>query len=381
MSYMKIELRFTEKSFSAIANLSFDNSAEKEFSFILNKDLCISAINCNNKNVIWENRGEITPIFRSPSQTINIWSNEAIQTVSIEYSGVAYGWHNVISDKIKALNWYSVWYPQELSINVKHDEITIYDSSDYFIVKGVYEESNRIWRYGDKGYDPYNIIAYKRNSLCIAESSNLNIYYVDEKIKDITDKVIPIYNDIYNYYNLELFETKEINCVDVACLYPEVINGGAYKRKDLIVCDTLGENDLEICSINAHELAHEWCNGAICDSWEDWLNETTAEWSSLLYALDRNRNDLFDFILQRHLDSYTKYPTIKTFDGKRPEGVHTKGTVLFYEIYIKYGLDTVKKLVKIFTQIDKKTTIALQDAVRAEISSEVADFIEFGVNS
>lgn len=126
-------------------------------------------------------------------------------------------------------------------------------------------------------------------------------------------------------------------------------------------------------------MAHEWCSGSKYNSWEDWLNETTAEWSALLYALHIDNAALFDFIINKNLSLYDSLPPIKTIDGSRPDGVHSKGTVLFYRIYLRYGAYVVRKLVQIFAALSEKTTSEFIHAVRKKVSLDVAAFIENGI--
>jgi hypothetical protein len=380
---MKIDLKFSENGFSAEANIySFKTENDiKEFSFILNNSLKIDDILCNDKKAEWKNVGEEKPTFRSDSQKIVVSSDENIKNLIIKYSGSVSTWHNVITDDIKALSWYSVWYPQETSVELLKDEVDIHGLSDYFVVKGIYDEKTKIWKYGGRGFDEYNVIAYKKSVLKTVSNPYLNIYYVDESIGKNAEKAEFIYRDVLDYFNGELFEKLELPTLDMACLFPAVTYGGAYKRKDLIVTVTLGDNDLDTGWMTAHEMAHEWCSGADCDSWEDWLNETTAEWSALLYALKRNNAELFDFIIKPKLDSYDSLPAIKTPDGSRPDGVHNKGTVLFYEIYKKYGVEVVKSLVRMFVGLKVKTTEKLLSEVREKISPEVAEFIGKGIGT
>ncbi len=86
-------------------------------------------------------------------------------------------------------------------------------------------------------------------------------------------------------------------------------------------------DEKEAVTVNAHELAHEWCSGANCVSWEDWLNETTAEWSMLLYCLDRGKTDIFDAMIGEHM---AKAPANKN-RGRQPSrwcAYQGHGTVL-----------------------------------------------------
>lgn len=88
---------------------------------------------------------------------------------------------------------------------------------------------------------------------------------------------------------------------------------------------------------------------------------------------------LFNFIIKKSLDVYDMSLPIKTKDGSHPEGVHSKGTILFYRIYLRYGADVVRKLVQTFASLAEKTTKQFVSVVGREISSELAAFIENGI--
>jgi hypothetical protein len=146
-------------------------------------------------------------------------------------------------------------------------------------------------------------------------------------------------------------------------------------------CTSLGENDTELVWLLAHETAHEWCCGADVSTWEDWLNETTAEWASLLYALDTHDDKLFRFILDPKMERIHGYPPIKTADGSRPNGVHDKGTVLFYDIYQKHGKDLVTKMVRGFTDLKTKNTENFIAMVEGDLGREIAGEIKAKIES
>jgi len=386
-TFMKIELDFTNNAFTATATITPDKAInEKTFSFILNKDLVISKIKCNSEKVDYKKTEEVKPEFRPLSQRISIKNNDYIRNIEIEYSGtVAFSsenrvcWHNIITDNLKSLSWYSVWFPQETSITVNHDKVIIKNGRDYFVVKGIYDKSRNVWEYGGKVFDPFNIVMYRKETLKTISNSHMNIFFIDDKIYSQAKKAESIYKDIIDFYNGNLFSEKEIPALDIVCAFPAITSGGGYRRKDFMWCTELGDNDLEIAWLNAHETAHIWCTGADSETWEDWLNETTAEWACLLFAIHKDNKKLFDFILNPKLEKYNSLPPIKTSDNSRPEGVHDKGTVLFYKMYQKFGEESLRLVVRMFTDLEVKNTASLLDVLRSNGHSEIADFIDSGL--
>ena len=317
---------------------------------------------------------------------ITIQSDEAIRNIEINYNGsVAYSlenrscWHNIITNDIKSLSWYSSWYPQDTSVGIVHDKVVILDGSRYVVVKGTYDEARNVWEYGDNGYKPFNIVAYRKEALQVISNPYMNIYFIDESIREYAEVSMSSYQNVIRFYNGNLFAERDIPVLDVACASPAITTGGGYRRKDFMWCTSLGGNKEEAAWLNAHETAHVWCSGAPTDMWEDWLNETTAEWASLLFALSSGDDALFKYILEPKLAKYDSLPAIKTVDGSRPEGVHDKGTVLFYEMYKAFGVEAIRKVVRLFADLETKTTASLIHFLRTDNNNDIADFIEEGI--
>ena len=95
----------------------------------------------------------------------------------------------------------------------------------------------------------------------------------------------------------------------------------------------------------------------------------------LLYCLDRNKTDIFNKMIAEHIEKYSELPPIKTADGSRPEGVHTKGTVVFYELYKAFGAETVKSVIRLFAGLDVKTTERLLGKMREQGLTEAAEML------
>lgn len=368
---MNIALRFEGEKLLAEVEISLDESVS-EVSFILNSGLEISGISCNEKLVPITVEAEYEPLFCAEVKKYSVKCGSDFSAVKICYGGKINGWHNIITDNIIELNRYGVWFPCELSCGV-NISAEISGCEEYFLVKGEFDGG--LWRYSADEWD-MNIILYRKSVLKTVSGKHISIYYADNSLDGDAEFSRNVFEDVLEYYTKELFNKDYVKHTEMACLYPALTSGGAYKRDGLIVCISPGTDEKEAIGVNAHELAHEWCSGADVGSWEDWLNETTAEWSMLLYCLDRNKTEIFDAMTAEHLAKAPEFPPIKTADGCRPEGVHTKGTAVFYELYKAFGKETIKSVIRIFVDLDVKTTEKLLEKMAALGLNEAADFLD-----
>lgn len=374
---LRINLKFTTNNIEVNAKISFYEPL-KEIDFILNNSMKINKIENNDHIIQWEKMGECKPEFKVNSQKIKITSMFPINDFILSYYGTINGWYNILTNEIKALSSYSVWFPQEFPFKITSDEVIVENGENLVIVKGIYDSIKKTWYYGGKGFDPFNIIAYDKNMIKMNSNKYLNIYYIENSIEKNIKKVEKIYSDVLEFYNGQLFKSQEIPVLDIACVSPALKTGGGYQRKGFMFTTDFGEDDLYIIRLLAHETAHNWCFGANISSWEDWLNETTAEWAFLLF-LNSYDIELFKLCIDQKLKNNEIYPAIKTIDGKRPQGVHEKGTMLFYEIFQTFGKDIITKLVRGFSNLNIKNTENFIKMIELEIGIEVVQKIIRGI--
>jgi hypothetical protein len=152
-------------------------------------------------------------------------------------------------------------------------------------------------------------------------------------------------------------------------------------RHGMTVADKLIEDSYNRAYILAHELGHIWSYGAPLD-WEDWLNETFAEYASMLFI-----ESIFGYKeYENHYKRLKKYDDdnylgvkLKTVDGTRPDHVHIKGAVMMHELRLKFGLDYARTLCKIFADLEVKNTknflLKLQIKGMEDVSSWIQDYI------
>lgn len=349
--------------------------------FALNRGLKVTGVTCDGESALCQMEGERGLMFRAAAQDYLIAREHPFRRVTLDYAGqVGAWWHCAVAEKLIALNWYSVWFPQELPFAVAKDLVLVEGCENYLLLKGTWDAHSGTWRYGGEGYDPFNLILYRRDSVQIVCGEHLRVYFLDEKQRASAEKSVEVFEDILDFYARELFRTPWTGVVEMACDAPVVRDGGAYKRQGLIVTNRPGDDDGELICINAHELGHEWCSGADVNSWEDWLNETGAEWAMLLYALSRGKQVLYEQQMAWHREMAKKAPPMRPEDGSRPgEGVHNVGTVLMAEVYEAFGAETVAETLRCMVALKEKTTVNLLCAMREAGLAEAAAMLASGL--
>ncbi len=357
-----------------------------EFIFSLSKLLTVDCIQ-SKSDTKWEISKEWKPEWAYESNEFRVSSKTPFSEISIDYHGVISGWCNVIEERKIALSMYSAWFIFETSIPIKHI-FHLQNMEDYYIVNGRYDNHEKAWIYGETNHDIGNIIALKKGQYFVESTNGIAYFYLNKAEKQHAKAFIFFYNDIIEYYS-KLFgniDMKNLSIVSIDRKGEDV--GGAYFRNELVVIDKITiSNDIDVINqlairVLGHELGHYWCTGADTSTWEDWLNETGAEWALLSFAHSVGKNDIFEKQISCARENYKDTPIIKTEDLKRPDtGVHTRGVVLFYHIYCKYGIEKINNILKILANLKNNTTEEFLLILREKIGDDIAEIIEKGLKT
>lgn len=156
-----MDLEFVNNEIYVEVSYNLDHAINK-FIFSINSLLEIDSIESETKKLSWYKNKDYEPIFRAKAQEIIVKSDIDFETLKIKYHGKISGYFNIIEENRKALSFYSVWYPQETNTQMSDVLIRIHNLSDHFVLKADFDGDQKIWTYGDKGYDGGNIIALKK---------------------------------------------------------------------------------------------------------------------------------------------------------------------------------------------------------------------------
>ena len=178
------------------------------------------------------------------------------------------------------LGLYCIWHPLLVDLNDSNFKADIKISEGYKVVNtienGLYQSLVQ-----NKPTVDCTIIASNKFK-CISTSNedlNVKVYYTNEDKKNTAKNLLKYLNS-----GLRIFSRfGKTSTNNLSIVIGERDSGGGYCRPELISLSSLdGSSDLDIFHFICHEFAHMWWLDAPSDSYEDWLNEAFAEYSSLI---------------------------------------------------------------------------------------------------
>ncbi len=363
-------------------------NGDKQPQIIVGKNVNIHSISINGNSNFVSNVSTENDYFIV--YTNNEYEEEGV--IEIEYDTNIVGENNIISDELIAISLYSNPFPIKLETYIDGSLCYLEEGFENYDVMNSYidEETGLFVKETCSKTETANIIAYKKGKYKSFEYGKFKVFYRTEsaydtfyKIACLGDAALKFFNQIYQEKNddMEIYE--------LGLGYP-----AAYNRGNIVVYGAdpnefkfpiqvpedfpLVENDFKEYLIQAivHEIGHKWFIGADIFSYEDWLNETGAEWSNLLYLLAEDNKELFDKIIKYHeYQNKMCNEPIKPSDNHKPNAVHSSGVILFYKIYQKYGKDMIIKMLKLLSEMELKTTDKFIELIRTDINSDIADFM------
>lgn len=304
--------------------------------------------------------------------------------INISYTTPVEGWDNLISEDLVAISLYSHAFPANLPDYIQ-DSICYFGKGfeNYDIYKAYVDEETGLYAKGTKKLfgEIVNIIGIRKGTVKTYKRDKFCIIYREGCDCDSLCDSISIGESAFQYYN-KIYPVRDMEQIDIVVLGNGDL-GGAYIRNNLIVMGeppaampVQEEAEMRTYQLFAHELGHVWFCKADVNSFEDWLNETGAEWSHMLFLLETGKEELFNRMMEwRYDEQHRMGEEIRPKDGHHPNTVHTSGTVLFHMIYERYGKEAVVKILQILSSMEQQNTDSFLARVEIEYSVEIAGFI------
>ena len=298
-----------KKSFLKVnANMGYlvKEDGVKEINFYIHKDLQVEKIICSGmiNFKLGENVAEWSPfVLESKKITLQFDSplkKDSVLDISFQYRGnihlVTQYEINRITENWLELGIYTPWYPLSEEMGQSLFKVKIKIDSDYQILSsGSVTKHNESWEILQEEPSLDCVIIGSNNFKHSTDGKNqstIKTYYMADDLEGLANRINTQASWLFSEFS-RMFGPVENDSFDIF-IAPRH-DGGGYCRDKLIVLttstdgsiensikDASPEQQIKTFRFIAHELSHLWWSKAESNSWEDCLNESFAEYSSLM---------------------------------------------------------------------------------------------------
>ncbi len=274
----------------------------------------------------------------------------------------------------KELNIYTVWFPLNLAYGFFEHTITI--NSDQAVVGSGQISKNSHTSTVTSKIPSFDIPLIINNDLRRRKimKSDIVIYYdrLHDTIVDHVEKHI-----IKNYQALKtLYGEPETEMLAI-CLN-DFNRGIAYARPSFVsmsIGNTFSKRNMKTL---AHEISHLWWNKADVMSYEDWLNESFAEYSALLLSRSTNESENLTTQLESLSRRVQKLAPIYKIDKLKNENSNEvltyKGAYLLLQLEQQVGKEIMIRLLRDIHKNKITTTAEVINSITAVAGRDVSDW-------
>lgn len=354
---------------------------KEDFCFALAKSFTITKATCNQREILIQGE-DYDLLYRPPMKKYHFTQLQAGELTFWYEGGLKGSWateqapegpYSCLRDEVFAFNTLNGWYPMEFDADLCEVEVQV--GKEWRMIGAEYLEEKDVWLYRQTSEIDCNIIGVCKEKYFVMEDEEISLFYPDERMRDKVEPYYRGYHEIAEFYH-SFYGNDKMGKMTLFFLPDIGEDFGGYKRDGLIVFTAVKEDIPSALHHIAHELAHSYAMGADCYSWEDWLNETHAEWSALLYELEKDEA-FFEHCLAKTRERYgDRKLALKENGEEHQEFVHEAGVLVYEKIYRRYGADSIRTILRTFDHLSEKSTAKLLETLTADGEGELASMIE-----
>ncbi|GEM_PF-5653996 len=354
-----------ESSVEAKGSVKFTALEDKtdSVSFLLHKQFNISSITGENIKSFSFDKKTVSPYNLTPDAGIlTIHFKTPLQKgdeykFDFAYSGTItdFKYHNnSISEDWVELGWRCPWYPYSTQYRTFNFAINVGIEKDYNVVGigDIKHKKNRWYITEDEPVNDIFIGASRGLKTLVKEDEDKKVILYYKIQKDVP--IGRIMDDalwILNKYN-EWFDSEKTKVFSILIAPRE--SGGAYADTRFIVyrfskkkMDYFSHFFLGI----SPAIARIWWDNAPIGDWQMWLNESFAEYSTIMAVRERYGERYFNSIMKRKIGflSRIKFPPLYNLDMESSFAypvLFNKGPVILYNLEKKIGRPKFMKLLQ-----------------------------------
>lgn len=361
-------------------------SSANVLKFYIHRNMKIDKITCNRdfRYEIGEEIADWSP-FVLESKLIELSFDEPILKgekleVNYIYEGhlnivTKYGINRLTEDWIE-LGMYSPWFPLHESFREAFFNVNIDIDPKYKVINsrktGKRLVINQSTPQSDSTIIASNIFKLIEDRF---QDVDFNVCYTKDKDGEIAQQISEYSSTILNNYK----KIGKINLDEISIVIAPRTEGGGYCRQGLIVL-TPTDNSIDAVryfKFIAHELAHLWwLNMENASTWEDWLNESFAEYSALRVVREFFGEEEFNRWIDLYKEKTKNLPPIKDLDRgheKAFEVLYMKGPLILNDLEEQIGKEKFSRfLINIYNKnVDK--TDKLLDVLYKMTNQDIVD--------
>lgn len=153
----------------------------------------------------------------------------------------------------------------------------------------------------------------------------------------------------------------------------------SYSRKGFVSLQIAGQNAYRTGKGISHEIGHFWWRLAPSDSWEDWLNESFAEYSTLLFIRHKYGQEKFDNEVAEYRSVSATLPALWGMDRSNSNASSTlyrKGPVILHDLEKKVGREKFLAFLQGILSQKISTTAKLLQLTEERLSPDIKIWLE-----
>lgn len=190
-----------------------------------------------------------------------------------------------------------------------------------------------------------------RQSRGCSGKASLTVHYTPGENMDGVQAILDDGLWVLDFYQNWFMDANQERHLDVV-VAPRAVGGG-YARPGLIMLSEL--SDYQASSGHrlfrwiAHEFGHLWWVGAPTDTWEDWLNESFAEYSALKVMQAKLGQQQLEQTLARMREKSVGLPAIRGISRTADEAygvLYAKGALLLWDLEQLIGEEQMNALLR-----------------------------------
>lgn len=373
INHYKNDLKIDVKNQNIFSNINLTyygkNENEKEISFYLHRDLDIKNIKCSEMDKYTFEFPANGYQFLPEAKKLKIHLKKGLQrgeklNIEFIYSGqldIVSQWEtNRITENWIELGMYSPWFPLVEDNGVFTYTVNLEIDSRYSITgNGKVKKNRKYWTIKNEEGDFDCIIVGSKDlkvKQILRDKVSIKVYYTD-----VIDQYVVNHTTNTAHTILQLFSDlfgMAIN-QEMKIVYAKREKGGGYARKGFIILSSQTIDKLTRFRSLAHELAHLWWCNAPTNTWEDWLNESFAEYSAMIAIRRQFGKKSFNKFIKSKQESMEGLPPIKGMYRSHEKAypvLYDKGCVLLYELESEIGFDKFRLLLMLMNEEKIKST-------------------------